>query len=119
MGVLVSMMASFVIIFTDLEIAGLRAPYVVILAIVKMAKLQMPGDEGGLDVPNVRHYQLAAHLRVISEWLKNDPSSIWLDVETCQSKCPLFNLLFVKQDHLGPGEITILGSNLAFFSKSR
>lgn len=63
---------------------------------LKMTKLQMAGSDGGLDVPNVRLYQLAAHLRVIADWLKQDPASIWLDVESSQSKCPLFNLLFVN-----------------------
>ncbi|KAF3840362.1 hypothetical protein F7725_019079 [Dissostichus mawsoni] len=51
-----------------------------------MAKLQMVGSEGGLDVPNVRLYQLAAHLRVLADWLKNDTCSIWLDIESSQSK---------------------------------
>ncbi|KAK0147465.1 hypothetical protein N1851_013069 [Merluccius polli] len=63
---------------------------------LKMAKLQMTGDEVGLDVPNVRLYQLASHLRVISEWFKGVPASVWFDIESSQSKCPLWNLLFVK-----------------------
>ena len=63
---------------------------------LKMSKLQMAGVDGGLDLPNIRYYQLAAHLRVIAGWLKLDPSSIWLDIESSQSECPLLNLLFVK-----------------------
>ena len=41
-----------------------------------MAKLQMAGSDGGFDAPNLRLYQLAAHLRVIADWLKVDPASI-------------------------------------------
>ena len=63
---------------------------------LKLSKLQMAGVDGGLDLPNIRYYQLAAHLRVMVGWLKLDPSSIWLDIESSQSKCPLWNLLFVK-----------------------
>ena len=61
-----------------------------------MAKLQMAGSDGGLDVPNLRLYQLAAHLRVIADWLKGDPTLIWLDIESFQSKCPILNLFFVS-----------------------
>ncbi len=61
-----------------------------------MAKLQMAGSNGGLDVPNVRLYQLATHLRVIADWFKYDPAPIWLVIESSQSKCPLWNLLFVN-----------------------
>uniref|UniRef100_A0A8B9J7R7 Reverse transcriptase zinc-binding domain-containing protein n=1 Tax=Astyanax mexicanus TaxID=7994 RepID=A0A8B9J7R7_ASTMX len=63
---------------------------------LKMAKLQMPGSIGGLDVPNLKLYQLAAHLRVMADWFKSDPVSTWLDLESAQSKCPLWNLLFMK-----------------------
>lgn len=63
---------------------------------LKMAKLQMAGSDGGLDVPNIRLYQLASHLRVIADWHKQDPASIWLDIESSQSKLPLFILLFVN-----------------------
>lgn len=63
---------------------------------LKMAKLQMAGSDGGLDVPNLRFYQLASHLRVISGWLRGDAASIWLDIESSQSKCPLSSLLFMN-----------------------
>ncbi|CAM4619295.1 unnamed protein product [Leuciscus chuanchicus] len=60
-----------------------------------MSKLQLPSHKGGLDVPNIRLYQLACQLRFVADWLKNDPGSIWLDLEASQSLCPLQNLLFV------------------------
>ncbi len=63
---------------------------------LKMTKLQMAGCEGGLDVPNLRFYQLASHLRVITSWYNCDPASIWHDIESFQSKCPLLNLLFMN-----------------------
>ncbi|KAL0147173.1 hypothetical protein M9458_057697, partial [Cirrhinus mrigala] len=53
---------------------------------LKMTKLQMAGCDGGLDVPNLRFYQLASHLRVISSWLNRDPASIWHDIESSQAK---------------------------------
>lgn len=62
---------------------------------LKMSKLQLPSHKGGLDVPNIRLYQLACQLRFVADWLKNDPGSIWLDLEASQSLCPLQNLLFV------------------------
>ena len=64
---------------------------------LKMAVLQLlPSSMGGLDLPNVKIYQLSAHLRFISEWLKNSTSSIWLDIESSLSKCKLQDLLFFK-----------------------
>ena len=63
---------------------------------LKMTKLQMAGCDGGLDVPNLRFYQLASHLWVIASWHKCDPASIWHDIDSSQSKCPLLNLLFMN-----------------------
>lgn len=51
---------------------------------------------GGLDFPNVKVYQLCAHLRYISEWVNNDASSIWRDIESSLSKYRLQDLLFFK-----------------------
>lgn len=62
---------------------------------LKLAKLQLPKAAGGLDLPNVRWYQVAAHLRFVAEWLKEDQSSTWLDIEAAQCSCPLQNLLFL------------------------
>lgn len=63
---------------------------------LKMSTLQMGGCDGGLDVPNIRLYQLASHLRVIASWHHPDPASIWHGIESSQSKCPLLNLLFIN-----------------------
>lgn len=60
----------------------------------KIEELQMTGSDGGLDLPNLRPYQLAPHLRVMASRFKNDPTSVWFDIE---SKCSsLWNLLFIK-----------------------
>ena len=40
---------------------------------LKMAKLQMSVEQGGLAVPNIRLYQLAAQLWYIAEWINKDP----------------------------------------------
>lgn len=61
-----------------------------------MATLHLSGSDGGLDVPNLRLYQLAAHLCVMADWLKCDPTLIWLDIEASQPRCLLWNLLFVN-----------------------
>ncbi len=46
----------------------------------KMSVLRLPGSKGGLDLPNIRTYQLGAHLRNISNWMTKDVSSVWLDI---------------------------------------
>lgn len=63
---------------------------------LKLAKLQLSSTAGGLDLPNVKWYQLASLLRFVAQWLKGDQSSIWLDIEAAQCDCPLRNLLFLK-----------------------
>ena len=65
---------------------------------LKLAKLQLPVSEGGLELPNIKWYQAAANLRFVAAWIKGDEHSIWLDIEAAQCDCPLRNLLFVK-DH--------------------
>lgn len=62
---------------------------------LKMAKLQMSAEKGGLDVPNVKLYQLAAQLRYIADWINDDPKSVWLDLEKLGVGSPLPCLLFV------------------------
>lgn len=42
---------------------------------LKFSKLQLPGFSWGLDLPNIRKYQLACQLKFIAEWLKEDPKS--------------------------------------------
>ena len=63
---------------------------------LKLAKLQLSVSEGGLELPNIKWYQVAAQLRFVAAWLKGDRSSIWLDIEAAQCDCPLRNLLFLK-----------------------
>ncbi|KAM4555699.1 uncharacterized protein PAE49_014677 [Odontesthes bonariensis] len=50
-----------------------------------MAKLHMSVEQGGLAIPNIRLYQLAAQLRYIADWNNNDPESVWLDLETANA----------------------------------
>lgn len=63
---------------------------------LKMSVLQLPGLKGGLDLPNIRIYQLCAHLRFMSDWIAKEVSSVWLDIETNLSGYPLQDLLFFK-----------------------
>lgn len=73
---------------------------------LKMATLQMSSRVEGVDLPNLWLYQLAIHLTVIADWLRCDSTSIWLDIESSQSKCPLFN--FLKRSVKSKNSPTIL-----------
>lgn len=50
----------------------------------------------GVDVPNCRLYQLASHLRFVAEWVKEDPTSVWLCLEKLHTHCSLLGLLSCK-----------------------
>ncbi len=63
---------------------------------LKLSVLYLPSSMGGLDFPNIKMYQLSSHLRYIAEWVRNDSSSTWLDIESSFSQFPLRALLFVK-----------------------
>lgn len=62
-----------------------------------MSKLQLPSSLGGLDFPDIKKYQLSSFLSYVVDWVCRDPSSIWLDIEASQAKCPLINLLFLNK----------------------
>ena len=64
---------------------------------IRMSVLQSSSAEGGLDLPDIKRYQLSAHLRYIADWIKEDASSTWLDIEKSLSSCPLKNLLFIAK----------------------
>lgn len=61
-----------------------------------MSKLQLSSSKGGLDVPNIRWYQLASQLRFIAESVKEDRTSVCLDLEKSQTSGSLPGLLFCK-----------------------
>lgn len=63
---------------------------------LKAAKLQLPSSKGGLDLPNIRWYQLASHLRFIADWVKEDHSSDLLSLEKSQTSGSLLGLLAFK-----------------------
>lgn len=60
---------------------------------LKMAVLHLPSSMGGLDMPNIKIYQLCAHLRFVNDWVK-DKTSTWMDLETALSHRRLKDLLF-------------------------
>lgn len=64
---------------------------------IRILVLQSPSARGGLDLPDIKRYQLSAHLRYIADWVKDDASSTWLDIEKYLSNCPLKNLLFIDK----------------------
>lgn len=43
---------------------------------IRLSVLQLPSAMGGLDLPDIKRYQLSAHLRYIADWVKGDASSI-------------------------------------------
>ena len=63
---------------------------------LKVAKLQFASSKGGLDLPNIRGYQLASHLRFIAEWVREDPTSDLLSLEKSQTRGSLLGLLAFK-----------------------
>ena len=65
---------------------------------LKIATLCLPSSEGGLDLPDIRKFQLSVHLRIIADWVHNKSTSLWLDVESSMSKHPLVNLLFIRKN---------------------
>lgn len=64
---------------------------------IKLSVLQLPGKMGGMDLPDIKRYQLSAHLRYIADWIKDDALSIWLGIEKSLSNCPLKSLLFIDK----------------------
>ena len=58
---------------------------------IRMSVLQLSSAMCGLDLPDIKRYQLSAHLRYISDWAKDDAFSVWLDIEKSLSNCPLKN----------------------------
>ena len=52
---------------------------------------------GGLDLPDIKRYQLSAHLKYIADWIENNASSVWLDIEKSLSNCPLKNQLVIDK----------------------
>lgn len=73
---------------------------------LKMSKLHMSVEQGGLAVPNIRLYQLATQLRYIDEWINNDPESVWLDLESVNAG----NGLSRKTKNVGDNNILITTS---------
>lgn len=65
---------------------------------LKIATLCRPSCEGGLDFPDIRNYYLSTHLRVIADWVHNKPKTLWIDIESSMSKCPLTTLLFLRKN---------------------
>lgn len=61
---------------------------------LKISTLCLPSSKGGLDLPDIRKYQLSTHMRIAADWVQQ-PSPVWLDIECSMSNFPLKSLLFV------------------------
>lgn len=55
---------------------------------LKIATLCLSSSKAGLDLPDIRKYQLCACLCIIADWVHN-PASLWFDIEGSMSKFPL------------------------------
>lgn len=53
---------------------------------IKWKMLSYPKDQGGLNLPNLKHYYWAAQLNGMVEWIKQDNDTNWLDLE--RNSCP-------------------------------
>lgn len=49
---------------------------------IRLDKLQLPIQEGGLSVPNIQYYHWAIQLKNVSEWVTQDQNSIYLDLDS-------------------------------------
>lgn len=65
-----------------------------------MATPCLPCTVGGVDLPDIRKFQLSVHLRTITDWMCCKTTSLWLDVESSMSKYPLINLFIRKSASL-------------------
>ena len=62
----------------------------------KLEKLQLPRDKGGLALPNIMYYHWASQIRYITEWLNNDASSTFLDLENIGCEPVLSDMPFIN-----------------------
>lgn len=61
----------------------------------KLDKLQLLVAEGGLALPNIMYYHWASQIRYIAEWIKNDPNSTYLDLESTGCVTGISDLPFI------------------------
>uniref|UniRef100_A0A671WYD5 Reverse transcriptase domain-containing protein n=1 Tax=Sparus aurata TaxID=8175 RepID=A0A671WYD5_SPAAU len=65
---------------------------------LKLQKLQLRLEEGGLSLPKIKYYQLACLGRYLWEWFRNDPRSTWRSIEAAPlDPIPLCNILYVSK----------------------
>lgn len=66
---------------------------------IKYKSLQLPKEEGGLSLPCVEDYNIAAQLRPLVCWCNPNYSTKWKDLELTQSETPAQSLLGNCQHH--------------------
>ncbi len=49
---------------------------------IRLEKLQLPVESGGLAVPNLQYYHWSIQMKNISEWVAHDPKLIWLELDS-------------------------------------
>lgn len=57
---------------------------------IKLKRLLCSKGNGGLDLPNLKNYYLAAQLRSMVAWISQDKNTIWVGME--QTDCPEVHL---------------------------
>lgn len=63
---------------------------------VRLKTLQLLKSQGGLKLPNFRHYFWAAQLRPIIIWIQDFSDSRWLNIEKSLCAVPLLALPFIE-----------------------
>ena len=48
---------------------------------IKYGTLLCPKEKGGLNLPNLKNYYLAAQLRAIIMWITKDSDALWVGME--------------------------------------
>lgn len=56
---------------------------------IRLETLQLPKEEGGMGLPNLKAYFHAAHLRYIVGWCKPDYTAKWKELETQLGEYPV------------------------------
>ena len=86
---------------------------------MKLEKLQLPVEKGGLAVPNFQYYHWAIVVDNLSEWIEQDPNSTWLDLvlQGCTS-ATLPSIPFIKEVRtLGIEDNFIVNNVLSIWKK--
>ena len=64
---------------------------------VKMKTLKMPKERGGLALPNLKHYYMAAQMKHIRTWLNDNSEAKWRSIEMFMCHGSIKTILFCTE----------------------